>query len=178
MSDAPVTRYRLEAGVEHHAMSGHGGDPVCEPVVDRRGDWVKWADVEAYVKDLTYTKDEQTVGRAVDRTFSKLQERQLVLAQKEAEMLRAERAVFEERTRLAEEAQFQCELARHQLQRRITMLEQPTVPVTDQQLDVQNQLHAEQVVQLLNELVDTRHRLAAAEYENARLAAVIQGSTP
>jgi hypothetical protein len=200
-ADAPVPRYRLEAGVEHHAMSGHGGDPVCEPVIDRRGEWVKWADVEAYIRDLTYTKDEQTVGREVDHTFSKLQERQLTLARKEAEMLRAERAVFEERTRLAEEAQFQCELARHTMKRRIEVLEQPSAPVTDQQLEAQSRLHAEQVQQLLGELVLARQnhagsqaaaerefaratrlgealiekgsRLAAAEAENRRLVALL-----
>ncbi len=34
-------RYRMEAGVEHHAMSGHCGDPVAVPVLDPNGDWVK-----------------------------------------------------------------------------------------------------------------------------------------
>jgi hypothetical protein len=206
-----LTRYRMEPGLEHHAMSGHGGDPCCTPKVDRKGEWVQWASVERLIQALEEARDEQGIGRDVDHTFARLTERQLTLAQKEAEMLRAERAVFETRTVRAERSMRRVEqqlaAARNSievLRRRIELQQRPQ-SVTDQQLEVQNRSHAEQVQHLLEELVlsrqnhagsqaaaerefaraerlqaalvDARHRLAAADLENARLVAVIQGPT-
>jgi hypothetical protein len=44
-----IARYRMDVRMMHHALSSWQGEPVPVAVEDARGEWVRYADVEALV---------------------------------------------------------------------------------------------------------------------------------